>query len=140
MEATSAIVMLKLLHLSNEINHGRGSFRNSFCISTKSEVVCGGVFLSAALNARSKSMIDSCVLARRISSLFMRSSSGPTTCQFPNPSLQAFFFFFSVRCHNSRWQFTLFQTYHHNWELLHPNQTVLVCDWPLRLRLQARRG
>ena len=32
------------------------------------------------------------------------------------------------------------QTFPHTAALPHPNQTVLVCDRPLRLRLQARRG
>src|SRR6266545_4661729 len=42
-----------------------------------------------ALKARSKILIDSCVLDRRTSSRRIRSSSGPTTCQFSTQALSS---------------------------------------------------
>src|SRR6266850_2709697 len=69
------------MRLSYEIDHRRGNLRRSLWSSTSPEESRGGVFCSADLNARSKSLIESCVFARRISSRLICSSLGPTTSQ-----------------------------------------------------------
>src|SRR5882762_7268534 len=58
------------------------NFLKSLCISTSPDVVRDGWVLSAALKAKSKALIDSCVFAERISSRRTRSSSDPISRQF----------------------------------------------------------
>src|SRR5437660_12463129 len=78
---------LKPMCLSDQIDHC-GSSLSSRRNSTNPEVSRGGAFLRAALKARSKSWIDCCVLAARISSFLIRSSSGPAAFQFSTQRLR----------------------------------------------------